>query len=121
MFNVHLGTGFSERRYQAVQLLSEDVLNQSDLSGPRLILGDFNEWMRGPTSKMLGERFRSLRPQHVAGLTRTFPGMLPILTLDNCYYEPPLELQHTELWRSREALVASDHLPLIATFELAAR
>ena len=44
--------------------------------------------------------------------------MLPLLTLDHCYYDPPLELEGTELWRSRTALVASDHLPLVATFRV---
>jgi len=44
--------------------------------------------------------------------------MLPLLSLDYFYYEAPLELQATNLWRSRKALVASDHLPLIADFRI---
>jgi endonuclease/exonuclease/phosphatase family metal-dependent hydrolase len=46
----------------------------------------------------------------------TFPGMMPFVTLDHCYYDPPLKLIETKLWRSPRALVASDHLPLIAEF-----
>lgn len=44
IFNVHLGTGFVERRHQARRLLSEEVLNRQECCGPRIVVGDFNEW-----------------------------------------------------------------------------
>jgi endonuclease/exonuclease/phosphatase family metal-dependent hydrolase len=47
--------------------------------------------------------------------------MLPLRTLDHCYYEPPLVLEETRVWRSRRALIASDHLPLIAVFRFPER
>ena len=56
VFNVHLGTGFIERRAQAERLLSAEVLGQ-DHSGPRVVVGDFNEWTRGRTTKMLRRSF----------------------------------------------------------------
>jgi endonuclease/exonuclease/phosphatase family metal-dependent hydrolase len=117
VFNVHLGTGYIERRAQAERLLSAEVLGQ-DQSGPRLVLGDFNEWTRGRTTKLLRKSFRTFRPEHSLKFPRTFPGMLPLLSLDHYYYEVPLELEATKLWRSRKALVASDHLPLIADFRM---
>lgn len=116
LFNVHLGTGHMERRYQARKLMNPELLEQPGLNGPRLLIGDFNEWTRGLTTRMLSERFQTFRPRHAGRITRTFPGMLPLLTLDHCYYEPPLHLESTRLWRSRKALIASDHLPLIAEF-----
>lgn len=115
-FNVHLGTGFMERRSQAARLMSEEVLNQAGLRGPRLVLGDFNEWINGLTTRLLRDSFSTFQPRHAMRFPKTFPGMLPFATLDHCYYEPPLELVETSLWRSRTALVASDHLPLIAEF-----
>jgi endonuclease/exonuclease/phosphatase family metal-dependent hydrolase len=118
VFNVHLGTGFTERRYQAKRLLSAEVLGQPELNGPRLVLGDFNEWTRGLTTKLLRTSFHTFQPQHEWRFPRTFPGMLPLLTLDHCYYEPPLKLEETRLWRSRKALIASDHLPLVAEFRI---
>jgi endonuclease/exonuclease/phosphatase family metal-dependent hydrolase len=118
VFNVHLGTGFTERRYQARRLLSAEVLGHPELKGPRLVLGDFNEWTRGLTTRLLRTTFHTFRPQHHWRFPRTFPGLLPLLTLDHCYYEPPLELEQTRLWRSRKALIASDHLPLLAEFRL---
>lgn len=117
-FNVHLGTGFVERRYQAKRLMSKDVLLYPDLRGPRLVLGDFNEWTKGLTTRLLRETFRTFPPRHALRFPKTFPGMLPFITLDHCYYEPPLELLTTQLWRSKIALVASDHLPLLADFQL---
>lgn len=116
VFNVHLGTGHMERRFQAGKLMNRSILNQPGLSGPRLVLGDFNEWTHGLTTRLLRSTFQTFRPHHVAKLPRTFPGMLPLLSLDHCYYEPPLHLEKSRLWRSRKALWASDHLPLIAEF-----
>jgi endonuclease/exonuclease/phosphatase family metal-dependent hydrolase len=116
VFNIHLGTGFMERRYQARKLARDEVFAESEGSGPRIVIGDFNEWTRGLTTRMLRKRFQSIRPRHALRFPRTYPGLLPLLSLDHCYYEPPLQLAATRLWRSRRALIASDHLPLIADF-----
>ena len=121
VFNVHLGTGHMERRFQARLLMSEAVLGHSEVTGPRLLLGDFNEWTRGLTTRLLRSNFRTFRPEHGWRYPRTFPGMLPLLSLDHCYYEPPLEFEATRLWRSPRALIASDHLPLIAEFRIHGR
>ena len=118
VFNVHLGTSYIERRSQGARLLSADVLRQADLLNPRLVVGDFNEWTRGLTTKLLKKSFKTFQPQHGLQFPRTFPGMLPLLSLDYYYYEPPLELEDARLVRTRKALVASDHLPLIAEFSL---
>lgn len=118
VFNVHLGTGHMERRYQARKLLNPEVLEQSGLNGPRLVLGDFNEWTRGLTTRLLQSSFQTIRPRHAGRSPRTFPGMLPLMSLDHCYYDRLLDLQASRLWRSRTALWASDHLPLIAEFAL---
>ena len=39
IFNVHLGTGFMERRYQAKRLLSPHVLLNPEFNGTRVVLG----------------------------------------------------------------------------------
>jgi endonuclease/exonuclease/phosphatase family metal-dependent hydrolase len=118
VFNVHLGTGHMERRYQARKLLNPEVLEQPGLSGPRLVLGDFNEWTRGLTTHLLQSSFKTFRPRHAAKFPRTFPGMLPLVSLDHCYFDDPLQLESSRLWRSKMALWASDHLPLIADFRV---
>jgi endonuclease/exonuclease/phosphatase family metal-dependent hydrolase len=118
VFNIHLGTSYTERRSQAARLLSADVLGQEALNDPRLVVGDFNEWTTGLTTRLLRGSFQTFRPRHGFRFPRTYPGMLPLLSLDHYYYEPPLELVQARLWRSRRALIASDHLPLIADFQV---
>jgi endonuclease/exonuclease/phosphatase family metal-dependent hydrolase len=120
VFNVHLGTGYMERRRQIEVLIGPAILAQPKLSGPRIVIGDFNEWTRGLTTRLLQQSFLSHRPRRNLRHARTFPGVLPILSLDHCYYEAPLEMESTKIWRSRRALIASDHLPLIADFRLPA-
>lgn len=118
VFNVHLGTGYLERRRQIEVLIGPDILSQPRLSGPRIVIGDFNEWTRGITTRLLQQSFQSDRPIRNRRSARTFPGVLPLLSLDHCYYEAPLEMESTKIWRSRRAMIASDHLPLIADFRL---
>lgn len=118
VFNVHLGTGFMERRHQAAKLLSDQILGHERLTGPRIILGDFNEWTRGLTSVLLRQHFQTFEPHYALGYARTFPSLAPILTLDFCFYESPLKLVHHEVHRSPLALIASDHLPLVMDFDL---
>lgn len=118
IFNVHLGTGFVERRHQAQRLLSEEVLNRKEFSGPRIVVGDFNEWTRGLASKLMGGHFESVDLRAFHRYSRTYPGLLPLLHLDHFYFDKQLRLKSFRVHRSRKAIVASDHLPLIADFEL---
>lgn len=118
VYNVHLGTSYGERPLQARRLLDEEILNTQHLLGPRILLGDFNEWTRGVASKMLAEHFQSADLRLQLGRTRTYPGVWPLLHLDHIYYDSALELEAASLHRSRTALLASDHLPLIANFHL---
>lgn len=118
VFNVHLGTGFLERRNQARLLLSPDVLQGKELAGPRVVAGDFNEWTRGLASRLMGEAFEAVEPRAYLKFSRTYPGVLPLLHLDHFYYDKSLTLKDFRLHRSRTALIASDHLPLVGEFAL---
>ncbi len=121
LFNVHLGTGYIERRRQAALLMSRDVLLSPHLKHPRLVIGDFNEWTRGLVSRTLQQAFESVDIQLHLNRRRTYPGVLPIMHLDHMYFDKELMLEEFLLHRSRRALVASDHLPLVAEFELDGR
>ena len=118
LFNVHLGTGLYERRRQAQLLLGEKVLGHPELKPPRLVVGDLNEWTRGLTTRLLRNSFQTFSPRHTLRVPATFPGLLPLVTLDHCYYEAPLELIESHLVRTPTALVASDHLPLVTDFAI---
>lgn len=122
VLNVHLGTGFMERRRQARLLLQEDVLLSRGSTAPRILLGDFNEWTRGLATRILSSEFRSAqwtkRKYNSSKRHRSYPGVLPLLHLDHVYYDKILKLKTFRLHRSRTALIASDHLPLVASFEV---
>ncbi|MFN2453170.1 MAG: endonuclease/exonuclease/phosphatase family protein [Pyrinomonadaceae bacterium] len=119
VFNVHLGTAFMERRRQARRLLDQEILKSSDLKGARIVLGDFNEWTRGMATRLLGEELESADVRALLGRAKTYPGVLPLLHLDHIYYDARrLRLERLTLHKSRTALIASDHLPLVADFKL---
>jgi endonuclease/exonuclease/phosphatase family metal-dependent hydrolase len=118
LFNVHLGTSFFERRHQGRKLLTSRVLNRSEYAGPRIVLGDFNEWTRGLASRLMGTAFSEIKPRQFLRYPRTYPGIMPVLHLDHFYYDKRLLLKSFALHRSRTALIASDHLPIVAEFEI---
>ena len=98
--------------------MGEGVLQNDKLKGPRVVLGDFNEWTRGLASRLLAEELRSADVRQHLRRARTYPGPLPILHLDHVYYDPALHLERLWLHKSLTALVASDHLPLVADFTI---
>lgn len=112
VFNAHLGTGFYERRKQARRILEERRLDRRSLTGPRVLAGDFNEWTRGHVTRALQEQFRDGHSHRF--LRYGYPGLLPFLNLDHLYVDPDLKIENIRLHRSRLALIASDHLPLVA-------
>lgn len=118
LWTAHLGTSFFERRHQAVRLASHEVLHHGDRAGPRILVGDFNEWTRGLVTRTLSECMRSADITYHLKRGRTYPGIVPFLHLDHIYYDPPLELTALHLHKTKTALVASDHLPLWGNFSL---
>ena len=115
VFNVHLGTGYFERRYQSKKLL-EIMNHDSRDTAPRLVLGDFNEWPRGLASHLLETHFNTAEPRRRLGRARSYPGILPLAHVDHIYYDSPLDAVKVSIHRTRLALIASDHLPVIAKF-----
>jgi endonuclease/exonuclease/phosphatase family metal-dependent hydrolase len=116
IYNVHLGTAVLERRYQATRLAA--FVHDKRVEGPKVILGDFNEWMRGLATNTLSSLFQSIDIFEHLKRRRTYPGIFPVLHLDHIYYEGHVEVRGMELVRSRTALMASDHLPLVADLRI---
>jgi len=112
IYNVHLGTALLERRYQAARLAS--YVHNRRPSGPKLVLGDFNEWSRGLATDTLAQKLRSVDLYRHLKRRRTYPGFFPVFHLDHIYFDGDIEIRKVELPRTRLALVASDHLPLVA-------
>jgi endonuclease/exonuclease/phosphatase family metal-dependent hydrolase len=116
LYNVHLGTAFLERRYQAGRLGT--IVNDRRVGIPKIVLGDFNEWMKGLATETLSERLQSIDLRSHLRRRRTYPGVFPVLHLDHIYYEGVVEVVKLDLPRTRLALMASDHLPLVADLKI---
>ncbi len=118
LFNVHLGTAMFERRAQARELFRRQLFSDGELAGSKIVLGDFNEWTRGSASRLFNTHFASAHSHLPVRRSHTYPGVLPLLRLDHIYFDRSLRLDHLTTHRSPTALVASDHLPLVADFTL---
>jgi len=116
IYNVHLGTAVLERRYQAGRLAS--FVHDRRVTGPKVILGDFNEWTRGLATRTLSSLFESVDISAHLKRRRTYPGLFPVVHLDHIYYDGPVKVMHVEMPRTRKSLLASDHLPLVANLRV---
>ena len=119
VYNVHLGTALLERRYQAPRLAA--WVHDHRTPGPKIVLGDFNEWGRGLVSDVLAARLSSVDLYPYLRRRRTYPGWLPLLHLDHIYFDGDIEVRHIHLPRTRLSLLASDHLPLVADIRVGFR
>jgi endonuclease/exonuclease/phosphatase family metal-dependent hydrolase len=120
LFNWHLGIAGGERRGQVERLLHTGTLR--DLRpGDRVILGgDTNDW---PNRLFLGAGlqaagFHAWSEHGVRQSLLTFPSDAPLGALDKVFWRGPLHRPHLHVSRLDVARVASDHLPLIAEFDL---
>jgi endonuclease/exonuclease/phosphatase family metal-dependent hydrolase len=111
VFNVHLGLARRERAEQVKWLVERHIL-WDDRAGPRIVVGDLNEWFPGRVGRALRREFSSLRPR------RTHPALLPLWALDRIYWDHAVHGESVRVHRSRLARLASDHLPLVATLRL---
>lgn len=118
VYNIHLGTAYRERRFQARRLFGAGILDREKRSGTSIILGDFNEWLPGLASRLLKTHYFRVPVRTRLARSRTYPGMFPLLSLDHIYYDEHLELLQSALLRNRKTLLASDHLPILADFRL---
>jgi len=116
LYNVHLGTAFLERRHQASRLSA--IVHDRRVPQPKIVLGDFNEWMKGLATQMLSERLQSIDLRQHLRRRRTYPGVFPVLHLDHIYYDGQVEVVKLELPRTRLSMMASDHLPLLAELKV---
>jgi endonuclease/exonuclease/phosphatase family metal-dependent hydrolase len=117
-FAAHLGLHWRERRKQAAQILSADILRDAALTHPLVLVGDFNSY--GPRAAVP----RWLRRQlvDVAREARneapTFPSFFPLLRLDHVYVSAAFRVVACEVVRSPLTRRASDHLPVLVELEL---
>ena len=114
LFNVHFGLRIRERAAQVARLVREHILH-ADLTGPRVVVGDLNEWFPGAVGRALRQELAGPRNR------RTHPSPLPFFALDRIYWDRELHGEGFRVHRSRLARVASDHLPVVARLQLPRR
>lgn len=112
--NLHLGLATSERSLQLQRFLASRPFLRVHHSTPVVLGGDLNDvW-------------GSLGPKHLepagfaraGSLLRSFPAAMPLRPLDGLFFRGSLTPVHTETLRTSLAKAASDHLPLVADFEV---
>ena len=74
--------------------------------------------LNGRATDILSSRLESLDLTKYLPKMRSYPGFFPLLHLDHIYYKGRVEVLHVELVRTRQALMASDHLPLVADLRI---
>jgi endonuclease/exonuclease/phosphatase family metal-dependent hydrolase len=111
---VHLGLIRSSRVRQLAQL-NGYIAREIPPDAPLLVAGDFNDWGTLVQKSLAGAGLRAFEPAN----SPTFPSRLPLVQLDHIYARGlrPLSLHapHGRIWGRM-----SDHLPLIAEFEMPA-
>jgi len=106
----HLGLHPRERRLQIAQILARARELASESFA---VIGDFNDWLPGRSLvRVLDEVVGS------AGAPKSFPSRCPMLALDRLWVHPRGSVLSIQTHRSELARRASDHLPVVAEFEV---
>ena len=111
--SLHLGLAGIERQIQLRRLLQHPLLKKATSLSSVLLGGDYNDvWGTLGKRVMVPAGYRS-----VSRVTRTFPAIVPLRSLDRIFYRGPLRSHHAFAGHTKFARQASDHLPLVADFE----
>ncbi len=114
VINSHLGLAGFERNIQIRRILESDVLRRTQHQTAVIIAGDMNDVWHAQGRRL----FAPAGFQAAHGPIRTFPASLPLRALDRIYFRGRLELHAAHASHTAVARRASDHLPLIAEFEM---
>jgi endonuclease/exonuclease/phosphatase family metal-dependent hydrolase len=115
--NLHLGLAGFERSMQLRRFLRSSALLHADPHTPVIAGGDFND-----VYGSLGRRL--LEPEGFTPAVhrvRTFPALMPLRPLDWVYYRGDVTLLSSFASHTAVARRASDHLPIVAEFNVARR
>jgi len=121
IINTHLGLSAFERKAQARNLLGENWLGHPDCRDPVILLGDFNARQRSLVYRMFTTRLRDAQLVLHNRAQRTFPARVPMLRIDHIFCSKSIKVLDVEVPRSQFVRKASDHLPIIMTFEIVER
>ncbi len=121
VFNLHLGLLAQERVRQIGLLVRSKEFSDLDPHQPSFVGGDFNDW-RSLLQPIFTEILRfgcvTQRGHKFDDALPTYPSFSPGGGLDRIYYRGPVRALTARTCRLRLSKVASDHLPVIADFDL---
>ena len=122
VFNLHLGLSARERERQVGVLVNSEEFRGVGPEVPVVVAGDFHDW-RSRLRPIYTEVFgfgcaTDRRGRGVDRALRTYPSFSPQGGLDRIYHHGPLAAIQVRVCRLQVSRVASDHLPVIAEFEL---
>jgi endonuclease/exonuclease/phosphatase family metal-dependent hydrolase len=121
VINTHLGLVPREQRLQAGALVGREWLGRPECKDPVILVGDFNATSITRPYHRVAARLRDA--QKTGALTRTvptFPSAFPVLRIDHCFVSASITVTGVQAPFSPLARMASDHLPLVVDFEVAA-
>jgi len=123
VFNLHLGLSFQERVRQIGLLIHSDEFSSLNPDTACLVGGDFNDWRTRLAPIFTDILNFECATNHSSGYHNpylTYPSFSPTGGLDKIFYRGPMELiKRRRCWMGITRL-ASDHLPVIAEFQLLA-
>jgi len=116
-FNTHLNL-LQLGRNKQFDKIKEEINKLSDPSAPLILAGDFNDWNTKAIS-FFKEHLEINEVFHeIQGRTpKTFPSPFPIMSLDRIFYKN-LRIINCYLLESEKAKSMSDHLGIVAEFEI---
>ncbi len=120
VFNIHLSLAARIRKQQVRRLLDTPDVTHLGPDDPCIIAGDMNDWpgvLKRNHFKPAG--FECATNHNGSRWSiKSFPSYAPASGLDKIFYRGRLKLLHCHRSRLKIAKIASDHLPVIAEFEL---
>ena len=123
VFNLHLGLSSQERVRQIGLLIHSDEFSSLSPDTACLVGGDFNDWRTRLAPIFTDILNFECATNHSSGYHNpylTYPSFSPTGGLDKIFYRGPMELiKRRRCWMGITRL-ASDHLPIIAVFQLLA-
>jgi len=119
VFNLHLGLSAREREDQVRLLRRSSEFTLLPHEVPCLVGGDFNDWRSRLQPIFTGTMaFRSATDRGGDRAIATYPSFFPRGALDRIYFRGPLRLLSARRCRLNLSRVASDHVPIVADFEV---
>jgi endonuclease/exonuclease/phosphatase family metal-dependent hydrolase len=121
LFNLHLGLSFKERPRQVGLLVHSPEFKALTLESPCLVAGDFNDWwtrLAPIFTEVLDFSCATNNSELYHDSILTYPSFSPTNGLDKIFYRGELDSLGGRRCRLRTSKVASDHLAVIADFEM---